>query len=125
MVEEPEGVRTLYVTFPSEEQARTICSTLVKEGLAACANVFPVWSVYRWKGVVEGHGESAALLKTTAAGVPALEGRIVELHPYETPCIVASGPEGAFDPYRAWVEQSVTPGRRPRGGGTTGKGRGH
>jgi periplasmic divalent cation tolerance protein len=57
---------------------------------------------------VETASEWFCHLKTTAARVPALISRIRELHPYETPEIIAH-PVTEGDPgYLAWIEESVS-----------------
>ena len=54
----------IYAPFPDAETARTIASTLLDEGLIACANILgPIESVYVWQGRVESAQESAALFK--------------------------------------------------------------
>jgi len=80
----------VFSTYPDAETARSIAHTLVKEQLAACANIIPgVESIYRWKGAIETSGEVLAILKTTEERYPELEARIKELHPYEVPEVVA------------------------------------
>lgn len=93
---------TVYVTFASEEQARSIAETLVNERLAACANIFPPHhSIYRWEGKVEQARETAALFKTTETAFESLKNRIIALHSYDCPCIVAweieAGPKAFLD----------------------------
>lgn len=93
---------SVYVTFASEEQARSIAETVVNERLAACANIFPPHqSIYRWEGKVEHASETAALFKTTENAFEALKNRITELHSYDCPCIVAweieEGPKAFLD----------------------------
>ena len=113
----PSDVRTLYVTFPNDAEASEICRTLVKEGLIACANAFPIWSVFQWEGKMEQPREVAALLKTTTRSIPRLQRRIVELHSYDIPCIIVWGPEEGLPEYLAWVRQSVDGARKdPRKG---------
>ncbi len=63
--------------------ADEIASTLIDERLAACINMFPVKSVYRWKGQVEVDDETSLLIKVSADRVEALRARLEELHPYE------------------------------------------
>jgi periplasmic divalent cation tolerance protein len=97
-------------TLPDRESAHRIGSRLVEERLAACAQVVgPVSSVYRWQGEVETAAEWYCHLKTTTARVPGMVSRIRELHPYETPEIIAL-PVAEGDPaYLRWIEESVLP----------------
>jgi len=104
--------RQLTTTLPDRESASRLGGRLVEERLAACAQVVgPVSSVYRWQGEVETAAEWYCHLKTTAARVPALMSRIRELHPYETPEIIAL-PVAEGDPaYLAWIVESVAEGK--------------
>jgi periplasmic divalent cation tolerance protein len=100
--------RQVTTTLPNREAAQRLGTKLVEERLVACAQVVgPVSSVYRWHGEVETSAEWYCHLKTTAARVPVLLSRIRELHPYETPEIVAL-PVAEGDPaYLKWIEESV------------------
>jgi periplasmic divalent cation tolerance protein len=102
--------RQVTTTLPDRESAQRIGSRLVEERLAACAQVVgPVSSVYRWQGEVETAAEWYCHLKTTSARVSAMVSRIRELHPYETPEIIAL-PVAEGDPaYLRWIGESVLP----------------
>lgn len=107
--------RQVTTTLPDRDTAHRIGRRLVEERLAACAQVVgPVSSVYRWQGEVETAGEWYCHLKTTAARVAALMARVRELHPYETPEIIAL-PVTEGDPaYLRWIVDSVAdPSLRP------------
>jgi periplasmic divalent cation tolerance protein len=93
-------------TFPDVEVARRISGVLVEEGLVACANLLPgVESIYTWQGKRESGAEVLAVLKTTEAGFPALEKRLLELHPYEVPELIALPAVQAAAAYAAWVAE--------------------
>jgi len=104
------GRRVLVVltTTPNSEIAELIGRTLVVERLAACANVLPgVTSIFRWKGAVERDSETLMILKTTATELDALRARVMELHPYEVPEVLALPVEAGHEPYLEWVFSSV------------------
>jgi periplasmic divalent cation tolerance protein len=101
-------VMVVLVTAPGSEVAELIGRTLVAERLAACANVVAgISSIFRWKGSVERESETLVILKTTANDVEALRRRVVELHPYEVPEVVALAVEAGHAPYLDWVRASV------------------
>jgi periplasmic divalent cation tolerance protein len=101
-------VMVVLVTAPGSEVAELIGRTLVAERLAACANVVAgITSIFRWKGSVERESETLVILKTTANDVEALRRRVVELHPYEVPEVVALAVEAGHAPYLDWVRSSV------------------
>lgn len=100
---------SVYVTTPSLEVARRIAQHVVNARLAACANMFPVHSVYRWEGALQDEPEVAMLLKTRRALVPALEQAIRTMHPASVPCIVALDVVAGHAPYLAWVDAQTQP----------------
>ncbi len=95
-------------TFGSREKALEVAHVLVEEQLAACVNVLgEARSVYRWEGQVEEENEILCLIKTTQAGFEALRERLVALHPYEVPEVIAL-PIGAAHPaYFDWLVSAV------------------
>ena len=98
------GLLTVYVTFSSEEEAKKIANTVVKERLAACADIFPPHhSVYWWDGAVQSASECATLFKTAEKTFESLKNRIVELHGYECPCVVGWKIEEGHKPYLDWI----------------------
>jgi len=103
-----DGVIVL-VTVPNAETADKLGEALVGERLAACVNVVAgVRSIYRWKGAVEKDTELLCICKTTRAGFERLRARVVELHPYEVPEVVALPIEAGHAPYLAWISSSTS-----------------
>jgi periplasmic divalent cation tolerance protein len=82
-------VVTVTTTFGSAEEAEEMAAALVDAGLAACAQVWPILSVYRWQGEIERAEEHRLEAKTLASTLPALETFIRERHSYEVPEIIA------------------------------------
>lgn len=96
------------VTAPSPEKAAELARALVEERLAACGNVVPgLRSIYRWQGAVQEETEALLLLKTTRARLDALRARVVALHPYEVPEVLALPVEAGHAPYLAWIADST------------------
>jgi periplasmic divalent cation tolerance protein len=97
-------------TWPDERAAQSMAARVVEERLAACAQIIgPVASIYRWKGEVERTEEWYCHLKTTRNRLRELEARILELHPYEVPEIIAVPILQGNPDYLSWIEESVTP----------------
>jgi periplasmic divalent cation tolerance protein len=96
-------------TFANEQDAIRVGSALVEARLAACVNLLPgVRSVYRWKGEIEQADEVLTLFKTTQQGFPALRDRLQQLHPYETPEILALPVLEGLADYLAWLREQVS-----------------
>jgi periplasmic divalent cation tolerance protein len=98
---------TVLVTTPDRETALMISRELVRLRLAACANMFPVHSVYRWEDEVMEEGEHIVLLKTRYHDFQEVKQAILELHPYEVPCIVGYDIDRGHDPYLDWIREST------------------
>jgi len=91
-------------TCPDAESAGRIADVLVSEGLAACVNRLPgITSVYSWKGKIERDAEVLLLIKTAEARFNALSARLLELHPYDLPEIIAVPVADGLPEYLQWV----------------------
>lgn len=100
---------SVYIVAASRAEAESIARAVVSEGLAACVNILgDVHSIYRWKGAVEEARECAVIAKTTSEQFDALRTRVVALHSYDCPCIVAWPIVDGHAPYLDWIEQSVS-----------------
>jgi periplasmic divalent cation tolerance protein len=94
-------------TFPSADKAAEIARVLVGEQLAACMNISAVRSIYAWKGALQDDAEALGIIKTTLERFAALRQRIVELHPYEVPEVIALPISEGHAPYLAWLADST------------------
>ncbi|HCF60784.1 MAG TPA: divalent-cation tolerance protein CutA [Myxococcales bacterium] len=104
----PEAPLVVMVTAPSAEKASEIARVLVEERLAACANlVGPIRSIYRWQGKVEDEAEVLLLLKTRVEVFERLRERVVGLHEYSCPEVVALPIVRGHEPYLQWLGESV------------------
>jgi periplasmic divalent cation tolerance protein len=90
-------------TTDEEEKARSLASEVINGRLAACAQVYPISSVYRWEGKVEQEREWRIDFKTRGNLVERLAERIGELHDYNTPEIIAVPVHSGSAAYLSWV----------------------
>ncbi len=96
------------VNASTEEQARLIANALVRERLAACANIVsPISSVYRWKGEVQTETEHLMIIKTRANLFEKVAARVKELHSYEVPEVIALPIVAGSRAYLDWVFEST------------------
>ena len=96
------------VTAPTAELAAELARAVVEERLAACGNVLPgVRSIYRWEGKVQDEPEVLLVLKTRRDRFAALRDRILALHPYELPEVIALPVEAGSDAYLDWIARST------------------
>ena len=95
-----------YVTTENMDQAERIGQALVLENLAGCVNILPgMKSIYVWKGQLEKNEEIVLLVKTHRSRQAAVEQRILELHSYQTPCILFLPILGGNSAYLEWLGQ--------------------
>ena len=105
-----EALRVIYVTCASLAEAERIGELLVAERLVACVNLLPsMTSIYRWKGNLERAQEVVLLAKTTLARTTAVTERIIALHRYEVPCVIALPILEGNPAYLAWLRAAVEP----------------
>ena len=88
-------------------QAEAIARVLVEERLAACVNISPVRSCYIWKGKQSCDDEALLIIKTKKSQFEPLKKRILELHSYAVPEIIALPIIEGHQPYLDWMAESV------------------
>jgi len=100
----PTDALVVLVTTPTPERAAEIARAVVEERLAACGNVVPgLRSIYRWEGQLQDEGEALLVLKTTRARFEELKQRVLSLHPYQVPEVIALPVQAGSAPYLAWI----------------------
>ena len=100
-------LRVLLCTAPAE-RAEDIARALLEPRLAACVNIVPgLTSLYWWKGELCRDGESLLVIKTRATLVEALHRRLVEVHPYDTPELLALPLVEGAERYLGWVRSET------------------
>jgi periplasmic divalent cation tolerance protein len=97
-----------FCTCPEEAVAKSISIALVAERLATCVNrIANVRSCYIWDGRLQDENEILLMIKTTAERLAALRARLVELHPYDLPELIATDVVGGNEPYLEWIRRGV------------------
>ena len=99
-----------FCTCPDTDTAERLAEALVEERLAACVNILPgLRSVYRWEGGVEHADEVLLLIKTRPDRLAPLQQRLLELHPYELPELVAVETGLGLPAYLRWIADATRP----------------
>ena len=95
-------------TLPNADAAAELARSVVNERLAACANVFPALrSIYKWQNKIQDENEVLVLFKTRQEHYEALKERILELHPYEVPEVLAIPVERGYAAYLDWLAKET------------------
>ncbi|MEL6987551.1 MAG: divalent-cation tolerance protein CutA, partial [Bacteroidota bacterium] len=98
---------SIYTTWPNKETCKQAVQILLKEKLIACANLISCNSIYTWKGAMEEKQEVIAWLKTNKHQWDSLKAKIIEIHPYDTPCVIKFEVE-ANEEYSKWILQNTS-----------------
>lgn len=97
----------VYTTVPDEMTAKKIAKTLLDTKLIACANYYPITSLYNWNDKLCNDSEYTLLLKTAADKFEILKDELSILHPYEIPCILKLHAEPSFL-FGNWINEQLT-----------------
>jgi periplasmic divalent cation tolerance protein len=98
----------VYVTASDAAEAEKLARAVVEARLAACANILgPTTAIYWWEGQVESGQEVALVLKSRQELVPAITEKIVALHSYDCPCVVALPISGGNADFLHWLEDET------------------
>ena len=108
----------VYITVGSRDNAKVLGRNLVESRLAACVNILhPMTSLYWWDEDVEEAEETVMIAKTRASLVDALTERVLSLHDYDCPCVIALPVSGGNQGFLDWICGETRP--APGEGGFT------
>ena len=108
IMSKPSDAIVVFITAPTQEEAKRLADRLVEASLAACVQILPqMESVYRWEGKVERQSEHLLIVKTTAERFTEVEKEVRLLHSYETPEIVCFPLTAGSPEYLNWLRDSV------------------
>ncbi len=95
-------------TTETKEEAQEIARALVQKRLAGCVQVVgPVTSTYWWQDEVETAEEWQCLIKSNGRVYLELEATIIEVHPYDTPEIIATPIVTGSQAYLNWLDEEL------------------
>ncbi|MBZ9577705.1 divalent-cation tolerance protein CutA [Patescibacteria group bacterium] len=96
----------VYITNPTKREARKIAKHLLKKKLIACANIFPINSLYWWEGKIIDDNEFVLIAKTTKANFKKVKKEVEKVHSYKIPCIVKI-PVSSNKKYFNWLKREI------------------
>ena len=97
----------IYSTAANKKQARKIVKKMIEEKLIACANIFPITSIYRWRGNIVEKKEIAIIMKTKSTLFNKVQETIKDLHSYEVPEIILLNITKGEQKYLKWIDEST------------------
>ncbi len=89
-------------TVPSKEVGVHLAHELVDRRMAACVNILPATSVYRWEGKVQEDEEHLLVIKTRRTYIDDIRDLFDEEHPYDLPELISMEVEDGSADYLNW-----------------------
>ncbi|MDY7005554.1 MAG: divalent-cation tolerance protein CutA [Cyanobacteriota bacterium] len=107
-MKEPDKMSPEYLmvitTTSSRQDADNIAKYLLEKRLAACIQIFSsITSSYWWNDEICTDEEWLCLIKTSQKNYESLEKAIREIHPYETPEVIALPILTGSQDYLSWL----------------------
>ena len=94
-------------TCADRDSAKRLAGLIIQAQLAACAQLFPIESIYLWNDEVCNEDETILFLKTKTALFDKLTSTIRENHSYEVPEIIRLPITGGLPEYLSWIDDAV------------------
>lgn len=105
MVHKADDYIQVFTTVEKKEDAEKIAHIAVEKRLAGCVQILgPIKSIYWWKGKIENADEYLCILKSKKNLYTELEKVIKEIHPYQTPEIIAMPIVAGYEGYLRWLD---------------------
>ncbi len=96
----------VYITCNDKKEAEKISLHLLRKRLIACANIFPIKSLYWWQGKIVNDDENVIIAKTNNKNFKQLAIEVKKMHSYEIPCILKINAFANKD-YEAWANKEM------------------
>ena len=96
----------VYITCKGKKEAEKISMYLLKKRIIACANIFPIKSMYWWNGKITKSNEYVMIAKTSNKNFKKLEVEVKKMHSYEIPCILRIN-ASANKEYGEWMSKEM------------------
>jgi periplasmic divalent cation tolerance protein len=90
-------------------QAEQLAAHLLEQRLAACVQIAPCNSWYRWQGKIEQSEEQVCTIKSRRDLFPELCRAIRAHHSYQVPEILATPVVAGGESYLHWMEHELLP----------------
>lgn len=101
------GHVVMLATACDRAEAERLAELLVERRLAACVQLSPIDSVYRWRGAIERAAEVLLMIKTRADLAEPAAAALKAAHSYETPEIIVLPVIGGSADYLAWIDSAT------------------
>ena len=96
----------VYITCKDKREAERISTHLLKKKLIACANMFPIRSMYWWNRKIVNDNEHVLIAKTKDKNFKRIVAEVKRMHSYQIPCILKIDAE-ANKEYERWANKEM------------------
>lgn len=96
----------VYIACKDEKEARKVSMHLLKKRLIACANVFPIKSMYWWQNKIVNGRETVIFAKTNDKNFDKIVKETEKIHSYQVPCIIKLGAKSSKK-YESWANSEI------------------
>ncbi len=95
-------------TVPDADVGQIIAEKIIEERLAACVTLQATGqSLYWWEGKITQDQEHTLFIKTKNEVYTKLEKKILEIHPYDIPEIIALPILTGSESYLGWIDSET------------------
>ena len=96
----------IYITASTKKEAKKIATHLLEKRLIACANIFPINSLYWWENKIVDENEVVLIAKTKESNFKKVKSEVEKIHSYTIPCIIKF-PVNANRKYLDWIKSEI------------------
>ena len=100
------SIKLIYIPCKNKAEAKSIGKKSIKAALAACANIFPIDSIYLWQNQLKEDKETILLLKTTVKKTKSLVSFVNKNHSYDIAAIISIDAEVSHE-YYTWMKTTL------------------
>lgn len=97
----------VYITNKDKSEAKKVAKHLLEKNLIACANIFPIESMYEWKGKLAEESEYVLIGKTSENKYKEVKKEVVKIHSYTVPCVMKI-PVSFNKKYENWLKGELS-----------------
>ena len=103
----PDTLKMMITTLPKDVDAKDFAKALLSNNRCVCIQIIPsVTSYYVWNNRIEHDDEMQLHIKFLSKNLKELESDIIDMHPYDTPEIIAIDLDHVSSDYLAWANSS-------------------
>lgn len=97
----------IYTTCATLDEAKRLGRLMVESKMAACVDLWPIQSMYNWKGKFEDIQQIMLMITTLESKLQAVDDLISNNHSYATPLIAGVDVRRVNHEYKEWLVKQI------------------